>query len=80
MRRLAPDCSRIELSSLPAKSDAALLLHAMGWETANIHLGSREASVMSTDLKKRNPNWLFKAATAMVHSVQADWEEWKKGA
>jgi hypothetical protein len=80
VRRLAPDCSRIELSSLPAKSDAALLLHAMGWETANIHLGSREASVMSTDLKKRNPNWLFKAATAMVHSVQADWEEWKKGA
>jgi hypothetical protein len=80
VRRLAPDCSRIELSSLPAKQDAARLLHAMGWETANIQLGSREASIMSEDLKARNPNWLFKAATAMVHSVHLDWEAWKSGA
>jgi hypothetical protein len=79
VRRLAPDCSRIELASLPAKHDAARLLHAMGFETANIHLGSRPAGVMSADLKARGPNWMFRAAAAMVHSVQADWEEWKTG-
>jgi uncharacterized protein (DUF2252 family) len=79
-RRLAPDCSRIELYSLPAQHDAARLLHAMGWETANVHLGSREASIMTADLNKRKSTWLFKAASAMVTSVRADWEEWKRGA
>jgi hypothetical protein len=80
VRRLAPDCSRIELYSLPARHDATHLLHAMGFETANIHLGSREARVMMADLEARNPNWLFKAASAMAASVRADWLDWKKGA
>ena len=40
VRRLAPDCSRIELSALPKERDEIRLLHAMGWETANVHLGS----------------------------------------
>jgi uncharacterized protein (DUF2252 family) len=80
VRRLAPDCSRIELSSLPAKHDPFRLLHAMGFETANVHLGSREASVMAADLKARKANWLFRAASAMTISVRADWEEWRKGA
>ena len=80
VRRLAPDCSRIELSSLPARHDATRLLRAMGFETANIHLGSREARVFSQDLAARKPGWLFRAASAMVQSVRSDWEEWKKGA
>jgi hypothetical protein len=80
VRRLAPDCSRIELYSLPARHDAVHLLHAMGFETANVHLGTREAHVMTADLDARNPNWLFKAASAMAASVRADWEEWRKGA
>lgn len=80
VRRLAPDCSRIELASLPAKHDAARLLHAMGWETGNVHLGSREAGIFTKDLAARPANWLYKAATAMVQSIHADWEEWKKGA
>jgi hypothetical protein len=80
VRRLAPDCSRIELSSLPAKHDPIRLLHAMGFETANVHLGSREARIMSADLKSRKPNWLLKAASAMAACVRADWEDWRKGA
>ena len=31
VRRLAPDCSRIELSALPKERDEIRLLHAMGW-------------------------------------------------
>ena len=80
VRRLAPDCSRIELYSLPAKHDAAHLLHAMGFETANVHLASRAAVAITADLNARRSNWLFKAASAMVASVRADWEEWRKGA
>ena len=44
LRRLAPDCSRIELASLPATHDAVKLLFAMGFETANVHLGSAKAA------------------------------------
>jgi len=79
VRRLAPDCSRIELPSLPAKHDPIRLLRAMGFETANVHLGSREASVMAVDLNARKPNWLFRAASAMAASVLEDWEQWNKG-
>ncbi|HLW77274.1 MAG TPA: DUF2252 family protein [Bryobacteraceae bacterium] len=78
VRRLAPDCSRIELSSLPAKHDAVRLLHAMGFETANVHLGSREARVMEADLRKRPPQWLHEAARAMVESTTEDWNQWRK--
>jgi hypothetical protein len=78
VRRLAPDCSRIELASLPAERDEERLLHAMGWETANIHLGSAKARVLAADLKKRPRGWLVTAARAMRKSVAADWEEWKK--
>jgi hypothetical protein len=78
-RRLAPDCSRIELSSLPAQHDATHLLHAMGFETANIHLGTREARVLSADLAKRKLHWLHSAAEKMMHSVHQDWQEWRGG-
>jgi hypothetical protein len=78
VRRLAPDCSRIELASLPARHDATRLLQAMGFETANVHLGSREAHVMESDLHKRAANWLHTAAQAMVESVNEDWRQWRK--
>ena len=43
VRRLGPHCSRIELSSLRAPDTELRLLHAMGFETANIHLGTPAA-------------------------------------
>ena len=78
VRRLAPDCSRIELSSLPTKHDAMRLLHAMGFETANVHLGTRDAKSIEADLRKRPPLWLQTAALAMVRSVEADWKRWRQ--
>src|SRR5579863_3049616 len=39
VRRLAPLCTRIELSDLPSSRDEERLLVAMGFETANVHLG-----------------------------------------
>jgi uncharacterized protein (DUF2252 family) len=78
VRRLAPDCLRIELSSLPAKKDSTRLLQAMGFETANVHLGSREARVLESDIKKRPANWLHAAAQAMVASTTEDWNHWRK--
>jgi hypothetical protein len=78
VRRLAPDCSRIELASLPARHDAMRLMHAMGWETANVHLGSARAKTLGSDLQKRPRGWLQGAAEAMVESVEKDWNAWRK--
>lgn len=78
-RRLAPDCSRIELASLRAPDTELRLLQAMGWETANIHLGapSFRKSILR-HLEKQKAKWLHVAAEAMLQSVRADWEVWKK--
>jgi hypothetical protein len=79
VRRLAPDCGRIELSDLPKACDENRLLRAMGWETANQHLGSPEAiPAVLADLKKRDGRWLLRAAETMVKATQQDWEDWKK--
>ncbi len=72
VRRLAPDCARMELSAMPKEQDELRLLHAMGWETANIHLGSVKARTLDADLRKRPANWLLRAAQAMEKAVFAD--------
>ena len=77
VRRLAPDCSRIELTALPKKREEARLLHAMGHEIANIHLGSREAiKKVRGDLDKRPAGWLHDASKTMVKAIETDWKEW----
>jgi hypothetical protein len=80
LRRLAPDCSRIELVTLPQSRDEERLLYSMGWETANVHLGSGQAiPALKRDLKKRRAGWLHQAAKEMVRTVRRDWERWKRG-
>jgi hypothetical protein len=78
VRRLAPDCSRIELSALPAERDILRLLHAMGWETANVHLGTLRPRALLADLKKRPRGWLFHAARQMEKAVLADFADYSK--
>jgi hypothetical protein len=77
VRRLAPDCSRIELSALPRERDEMRLLQAMGWETANIHLGTGKAKTLLADLKARPSGWLLRAARAMEKAVLDDFEQYK---
>jgi uncharacterized protein (DUF2252 family) len=77
IRRLAPDCSRIELGDLPKKRDEQRLLRAMGWETANVHLGTRRPQV-DADLRTRPSRWLEEAATAMADVVQREWRKWTR--
>ena len=80
VRRLAPDCSRVELTSMPKERDESKLLHAMGFETANVHLGTRGAvRAITKDLQKRPAGWLHEAAAAMGKVMRKDWEEFRKG-
>ena len=78
VRRLAPDCTRVELGDLPEGHDESALLHAMGYETANIHLGTKLArSAIAHDLRKRPKDWLHKAVKRMAKLVMADWTDWR---
>jgi hypothetical protein len=78
VRRLAPDCSRVELASMPKQRDETRLLHAMGFETANVHLGTRKkAAAILHDLHERPRHWLHRASEDMVDATVRDWESWR---
>ncbi len=77
MRRLSPDCSRIELTALPNKRDEGKLLYAMGFETANVHLGNHKAIIaIQGDLATRKAKWLRGAAKRMTSVTISDWTDW----
>ena len=77
-RRLSPHCSRIPIDDLPKERDEQRLLYFMGWETANVHLGSPKAvEAIRRDLAKRPASWLHNAAKGMVKAVTRDWKDWK---
>jgi hypothetical protein len=79
VRRLSPHCSRIELSVLPSNRDELKLLHAMGWETANIQMGSVEAGkYIRRHMERLKAGWLLAAAEEMATAVKRDWRAWKK--
>lgn len=79
VRRLSPHCSRIELGVLKAQGVEIRLLQAMGWETANIHLGSRTArKPILRHLQKQKGKWLHAATEKMLGAVREDWKTWKK--
>ena len=79
VRRLSPHCSRIELTVLPTNRDELRLLSAMGWETANIHLGSRaERKAARRHLDRMKAGFLTSAARDMAKKVSDDWRAWKK--
>ena len=77
-RRLSPHCSRIPIDDLPQERDEHRLLYFMGWETANVHLGSKKAiDAIRRDLVKRPAGWLRSASKAMVKTMTRDWKDWK---
>jgi hypothetical protein len=79
VRRLSPHCCRIELATLRAPGQELRLLRAMGWETANIHLGTKTArKPILKHLQKQKANWLHQATANMLKAVRDDWKTWGK--
>ena len=79
VRRLSPHCSRIELSQIKAQGKEIRLLRSMGWETANIHLGTKTAAKpILSHMKKQKGKWLHEASAAMLKVVRGDWKAWQK--
>lgn len=79
IRRLSPDSNPIEVADWPAKRDERTLLHAMGCEAANVHLGtSSQIRKILNDLQRRKSTWLRTAAKHMAKALEADWKEYKQ--
>jgi hypothetical protein len=79
VRRLSPHCSRIELAVLPSNRDEIRLLFSMGWETANIHLGTPGArQSIGRHIDRLKPVELLSAAKDMAKAVTKDWRMWKE--
>lgn len=76
VRRLSPDCLKIELDDLPGGRDDEKLLRAMGWETANIHLATPHPRVRK-DIAARGAGWLDRATRDMVEAFVDDHRAWK---
>jgi hypothetical protein len=56
-----------------------MLLHAMGSETANVHLGTKgQTTKILNDLQKRKSNWLRDAAVRMACILEKDWNRHRK--
>jgi hypothetical protein len=79
IRRLSPDSNPIEIVDLARNRDEETLLHAMGMEAANVHLGSK-GSVRNIvkDLHKKRSNWLRAAAKEMAKAMEQEWKKYKK--
>src|ERR1017187_5705663 len=79
IRRLSPDSNPIDIQSLPKHRDVPMLLHAMGSETANVHLGTKgQTTKILNDLQKRKSNWMRDAAARMARIVEKDWKDNRK--
>jgi hypothetical protein len=79
VRQLSPDSSPIEIETMSGRHDQDKLLHAMAWETANVHLGTARAMRrVIGDFKNRSGKWLRSAANDMAKATLKDWKEWRK--
>jgi len=77
VRRLSPDCCRLELPDFPGRWNEEALLEAMGWETANIHLADRNAAAILKSLGKIRAASFNQCAADMVGALRKDWKRWQ---
>ena len=69
----------VTATQVNAADPRALRLLLMGWDTANIHLGTpTTVGRVRQDLKKRPLKWLPKATEAMAQATIDDWKKWPK--
>src|SRR5580704_3471521 len=81
VRRLAPHCARIELGDLPSQHDEERLLYAMGFETANVHLGTpRARAILRKQIAARRGHWLHDSAKDLSDQIVREWREWRAAA
>jgi hypothetical protein len=79
VRRLSPASNPIEVDDLPKKCDEYTLLHAMGKEIANVHLGSpKRTKTVLKDLRGREKKWLRRAGKRMAEVMENEWKAYAR--
>ena len=68
VRRLSPDCHKINLGALRDEEEQEILLYwiTVGRETANVHLGSGRKAALRRDVERRAADWLYDASERMA--------------
>lgn len=78
IRRLSPDSNPIEIFDWPKKRDEMILLGRMGYELANVHVGSKlRVPAILGHLAKQDSSWLRSAAKKMARALEDDWHEFR---
>ena len=79
VRRLSPNARKIEVVAHPIELAEPDMLQAMGYELANVHLGTGDRKqAIEKDLDRRKAKWLVRAAETAAEFVIRDFEEWKR--
>jgi hypothetical protein len=79
VRRLSPDSNPIDIIGLARYADEERLLHAMGSEAANVHLGTKKSlRGILADLNKKKRRWLESAAKQMARAMEREWNKYRK--
>jgi len=80
VRRLSPNSRKIQVEDMPGELLQPKMLHAMGYELANVHLGTgNPGAAIARDLKARGDDWLREAAGKAAEFVQGEYDIWRKG-
>jgi uncharacterized protein (DUF2252 family) len=79
VRRLAPDCSRIDLSDLPKKRQEIALFRAMGWEVANVHCGSNNVNAVRKHLEALDRRSVSDSSEFLRSHIRTEFRQWRRG-
>jgi uncharacterized protein (DUF2252 family) len=80
VRRLSPEARKVEIDEIEHAPDQKHLLHAMGRELANVHLGSAGGSgSIRSYLETLPDNWLRTASSLAAGRVRDDYKVFLSG-
>src|SRR5262245_19585013 len=79
MRRLSPNSRKLELAKHGDVLLSLEMLHLMGQDLANVHLGTGDPKrAVMRDLRRRPRGWLAAAARAAADFVRREHKEWRQ--
>jgi hypothetical protein len=78
IRRLAPDCAKVEMELLERQADQAKLLAAMGRETASVHHSGGNTEKILEELNAANDRWFRETAGNLADAVRSAFKSFRK--
>jgi uncharacterized protein (DUF2252 family) len=76
VRRLSPNNRKLEVDDGSAVFSADVL-QAMGFDLANVHLGTASVDELKRELSRRKRGWLVQSSTRAAEAVTQDFKQWK---